>query len=133
MKNIQCFIQHLIYSGVLFIDFQNLTKNINKFWCKFSLLKHFGILKVKFLNPLPHGHISSSTIPLRLIPQVEGQNIRPKSSWRFFDRTSYKPSSSRQKFAQKVFYHIVRFRYSSLALTSVLQGGPKSKAVASFQ
>ena len=50
-------------------------------------------------NPLPHGHIYSSTIPLRLIPQVEGQNIRPVTSWRFFDRTSYKPSSSRQKFA----------------------------------
>merc|ERR1712215_249632 len=50
-----------------------------------------------WINPLPHGHIYSSRIPLRLIPQVEGQNTRPLTSWCFFDRTSYKPSSSRQK------------------------------------
>ena len=30
MKNVQCSIQHIIYSGVSFIDFQNLTKTINK-------------------------------------------------------------------------------------------------------
>ena len=67
-------------------DSNGASKKSNSIWCT--------------IRPyLPHGYIYSSTIPLRLIPQVEGQNIRPVTSWHFFDRTSYKPSSSRQKLA----------------------------------
>ena len=58
-----------------------------------------GRLVSDTLNPLPHGHIYSSKIPLRLIPQVEGQILRPNAPWCFLDRTSYKPSSSRYEIA----------------------------------
>ena len=51
------------------------------------------------INPLPHGHISSSRSGIRLLPQVEGQILRPNAPWRFLDRTSYKPSSSRYEIA----------------------------------
>ena len=86
------------------------------------------------INPLPHGTIYSSRIVMRLIPQVEGQNTRRFASWRFFDRTSYKPSSSPDEIVlhgRAPLSHVTPYRYFSNKMTPKdhLAAGPTAKVV----
>ena len=79
------------------------TRELKYVWNNFledgeELVEHIGKNNI-CVNPLPHGHISSSRSGIRLLPQVEGQILRPNAPWRFLDRTSYKPSSSRYEIA----------------------------------
>ena len=71
---------------------------------------------------------------MRLIPQVEGQNTRRFASWRFFDRTSYKPSSSPDEIVlhgRGVLSHVTPYRYFSNKMTPKdhLAAGPTAKVV----
>ena len=71
---------------------------------------------------------------MRLIPQVEGQNTRRFASWRFFDRTSYKPSSSPDEIVlhgRGVLFHVTPYRYFSNKMTPKdhLAAGPTAKVM----
>ena len=50
MKNVQCSIQHIIYSGVSFIDFQNLTKIYQQHLVQISKFETFWNSQVKILS-----------------------------------------------------------------------------------
>ena len=50
VKDIQCFIQYLIYSSDSFIDFQNLTKIYQQHLVQISKFETFWNLQVKILS-----------------------------------------------------------------------------------
>ena len=65
---------------------------------------------------------------------VEGQNTRRFASWRFFDRTSYKPSSSPDEIVlhgRAPLSHVTPYRYFSNKMTPKdhLAAGPTAKVV----